>query len=64
MDLGQFITTLISNLSANTIDVGHIIQSIGSQIDTSTIIVMRLSYGHRWIRNLEPAQKQVSLAST
>ncbi len=47
----MFMTVVASELSANTIDVGHIVQSTDNQIDTSTIIVMRVSDGQRLISN-------------
>lgn len=57
-------TALTSALSANTIDVGHIVQSTNNEIDASTIVVTRLSDGQRWISNPARAQKRFSPAST
>ena len=53
-----------SELSANIVDVGHIVRSTGNQIDTSTIIVMRESDGQRWISNPERARRRFSPASS
>ncbi|MEL6464808.1 MAG: penicillin-binding transpeptidase domain-containing protein, partial [Pseudomonadota bacterium] len=60
----MFTTVIGSKLSADTIDVGHIVQSTENRVETSTIIVKRLSDGQRWISNPARAQQRFSPAST
>ena len=50
--------------SAETIDVGHIVQATGSQVEDTTVIVNRLSDGQTWTSNSKRAQQRFSPAST
>ncbi len=62
--LAVFVTILSSSVSANTNDVGHVVQSTGNQIENSTVVVIRRSDGQKWISNPERAQQRYSPAST
>ncbi|MEM9797119.1 MAG: penicillin-binding transpeptidase domain-containing protein [Pseudomonadota bacterium] len=50
--------------SSEAIDVGHVVQASGNQIEQTTIVVKRLSDGQTWTHNNKRAQQRFSPAST
>ncbi|MFL4468946.1 penicillin-binding transpeptidase domain-containing protein [Tateyamaria armeniaca] len=55
---------LRAQVSAEALDIGHLVQATGNEVADSTIIVKRLSDGQIWASNPVRAQHRFSPAST
>lgn len=62
--LAFLVAWLASPASGEPIDVGHVVQATGNQIEGTTVIVKRQSDGQTWTSNYERAQQRFSPAST
>lgn len=55
---------LASRTSADPVDVGHLVEAAGSQVETVAFVVERQSDGQIWTSNPERTRKRFSPAST